>query len=144
MGLIETASGNSVWRGMDYYENKKVVSWKKLNDGIYDGVVLGSEGNAYNVHVETMHPRKSVCNCPFAEGRRVVCKHMIALYFTAEPKAAEDFLKQVEEWEKEEEEQEKQHYIELREYVNSLTKVELRERLYEALVELEESRHRYW
>lgn len=144
MGLIETASGNSVWRGMDYYENKKVVSWKKLNDGIYDGVVLGSEGNAYNVHVETMHPRKSVCNCPFAEGRRVVCKHMIALYFTAEPKAAGDFLKQVEEWEKEEEEQEKQHYVELREYVNSLTKVELRERLYEALVELEESRHRYW
>ena len=144
MGLIETASGNSVWRGMDYYENKKVVSWKKLNDGIYDGVVLGSEGNAYNVHVETMHPRKSVCNCPFAEGRRVVCKHMIALYFTAEPKTAGDFLKQVEEWEKEEEEQEKQHYIELREYVNGLTKVELRERLYEALVELEESRHRYW
>ena len=30
MGLIETASGNSVWRGMDYYENKKVVSFKKL------------------------------------------------------------------------------------------------------------------
>ena len=43
MGLIETASGNSVWRGMDYYENKKVVSWKKLNDGIYDGVVFGSK-----------------------------------------------------------------------------------------------------
>ena len=144
MGLIETASGNSVWRGMDYYENKKVVSFKKLDDGIYAGVVSGSEGRAYNVHVETMHPRKSICNCPFAEGRRVVCKHMIALYFTAEPKAAEDFLKQVEEWEKEEEEQEKQHYIELRGYVNGLTEVELRERLYEALVELEESRHRYW
>ena len=144
MGLIETASGNSVWRGMDYYENKKVVSWKKLNDGIYDGVVLGSEGNIYNVHVETMHPRKSVCNCPFAEGRRVVCKHMIALYFTAEPKAAEDFLKQVEEWEKEEEEQERQHYIELRKYVDSLTKAELQERLYNALIELEDVRDRYW
>ena len=144
MGLIETASGNSVWRGMDYYENKKVVSWKKLNDGIYDGVVSGSEGNVYNVHVETMHPRKSVCNCPFAEGRRVVCKHMIALYFTAEPKAAEDFLKQVEEWEKEEEEQERQHYIELRKYVDSLTKAELQERLYNALIELEDVRDRYW
>ena len=23
MGLIEVASANSVWRGMDYYENKK-------------------------------------------------------------------------------------------------------------------------
>lgn len=60
MGIIETASGNSVWRGMDYYENKKVVSWKKLNDGIYEGVVSGSEGNTYNVHVETMHLRKSI------------------------------------------------------------------------------------
>ena len=44
MGLIETASGNSVWRGLDYYENKKVVSFKKLDDGIYAGVVSGSEG----------------------------------------------------------------------------------------------------
>ena len=144
MGLIETASGNSVWRGMDYYENKKVASWKKLDDGIYEGIVLGSEGKRYNVHIETKHPRKSVCNCPFADGRRVVCKHMIALYFTAEPKAAVDFLKQVEEWEKEEEEQEKQHYIELREYVNSLTKAELQDRLYDALVELEDVRERYW
>ncbi|MDO4965823.1 MAG: SWIM zinc finger family protein [Lachnospiraceae bacterium] len=144
MGLIETASGNSVWRGMDYYENKKVVSFKKLDDGIYAGVVSGSEGRAYNVYVETIHPRKSICNCPFAEGRRVVCKHMIALYFTAEPKAAEDFLKQVEEWEKEEEEQERQHYVELRRYVNSLTKAELQDRLYDALVELEDIHDRYW
>lgn len=29
MGLVEIASGNSVWRGMDYYKNHKVVSWKK-------------------------------------------------------------------------------------------------------------------
>ena len=26
MGLIETASNNSVWCGMDYYNNKKVVN----------------------------------------------------------------------------------------------------------------------
>ena len=29
MGLIEMASGNSVWRGMDYYKNKKVIAWEK-------------------------------------------------------------------------------------------------------------------
>lgn len=28
MGLIEVASGNSVWRGMDYYNDKRVKSWK--------------------------------------------------------------------------------------------------------------------
>ena len=143
MGLIETASANSVWRGMDYYEAKKVISWEKTGTFAYDGVVSGSEGNKYIVHIETNHPRRSTCNCPFAEGRRVVCKHMIAMYFTAVPNAADDFLRQVEEWEAEEQEREKQHYEDLRKYVNQLSKAELRERLYDALVELEE-RDNYW
>ena len=80
----------------------------------------------------------------FAEGRRIICKHMIALLFTAEPKAAKDFLRQVEEWEQEEKERERLHYKELSEYVNSLSKKELQERLYDALVELEDIRNRYW
>ena len=144
MGLIEMASGSSVWRGMDYYERKMVCSWKKSGEEAYDGVVSGSEGNKYSVHIDKVHPRKSSCNCPFAEGRRIICKHMIALLFTSEPKAAEDFLRQVEEWEQEEKEREQLHYKELREYVNSLPKKELQERLYDALVELEEIRNRYW
>ena len=122
MGLIEMASGSSVWRGMDYYERKMVCSWKKSGEEAYDGVVSGSEGNKYSVHIDKVHPRKSSCNCPFAEGRRVICKHMIALLFTAEPKTAEDFLRQVEKWEQEEKERERLHYKELREYVNSLSK----------------------
>ena len=144
MGLIEMASGSSVWRGMDYYERKMVCSWKKSGEETYDGVVSGSEGNKYSVHIDKMHPRKSSCNCPFAEGRRVICKHMIALLFTAEPKTAEDFLRQVEKWEQEEKERERLHYKELSEYVNSLSKKELQERLYDALVELEDIRNRYW
>lgn len=74
----------------------------------------------------------------------MICKHMIALYFTAEPKVAKDFLKQAEEWEREEEERERQHYIELQKYVNSLSKAELQEQLYNALVELENRRNYYW
>lgn len=144
MGLIEMASGNSVWCGMDYYERKMVCSWKKSGEETYDGVVSRSEGNKYSVHIDKMHPRKSSCNCPFAEGRRIICKHMIALLFTAEPKAAKDFLRQVEEWEQEEKERERLHYKELSEYVNSLSKKELQERLYDALVELEDIRNRYW
>ena len=144
MGLVEMASGSSVWRGMDYYERKMVCSWKKSGEEAYDGVVSGSEGNKYSVHIDKVHPRKSSCNCPFAEGRRVICKHMIALLFTAEPKTAEDFLRQVEKWEQEEKEREQLHYKELRENVNSLPKKELQERLYDALVELEEIRNRYW
>ena len=144
MSLIGVASADSVSRGMEYYEDKMVASWNEATDGTYDGVVEGSNGNSYVVHVDKIHPRKSTCTCPFAEGRRVVCKHMIALYFTAEPKVAEDFKKQVENWEREEEERAKQHYDDLRKYVNSLKKRELQIQLYDALVELEEIKNRRW
>ncbi len=142
MGLIEIASGNSVWRGMDYYNSKKVESVEKTSGTTYNGTVKGAE--LYHVHIDLEHPRKSSCTCPFADGRRVICKHMIALYFTAEPKVADDFLKQVEEWEKEEEEEEQLHYDELRDYVNSLSKAELQQLYYDALIELEDRRRNYW
>ena len=63
---------------------------------------------------------------------------------TAEPERAEDFLRQAEEWEREEEEREQLHFKELRKYVDSLSKVELQEQLYNALVELEDKRNSYW
>ena len=144
MGMIDLASGNSIWRGIDYLENHKVISWTSSGNSTYEGTVSGSEGRVYTVHIDPAHPRKSTCNCPFADGRRVICKHMIALYFTAEPKAYKEFMKQVDQWEQEEEEREKQHDLELRKYVNSLSKAELRERLYEALVELESMKDHYW
>ncbi len=142
MGLIDVASGNSVWRGMDYYENKKVISWEQTGEYTYDGIVSGSGENMYTVHVDKAHPKRSTCNCPFADGRRVVCKHMIAVYFTAEPQAAKDFLEEVAKWEAEEQEREQQHYEELKAYVKSLSKAQLQEELLEALIELEE--RNYW
>ena len=144
MGLIELASGNSVWRGMDYFNNKKVISWEKTGADTYGGIVSGSAKNTYRVYIDKSHPRKSTCNCPFADGRRVVCKHMIALYFMAEPEAAKEFLREVEKWEAEEEARVQQHYEELKKYVKSLSKAELQDKLFDALVELEEKRNDYW
>jgi hypothetical protein len=143
MGLIEIASGNSVWRGMDYYNDKKVVSWEKTGPETYRGIVSGNSTEPYIVYIDKQHPRKSTCNCPFADGRRVVCKHMIALLFTAEPKAAEEFLKLVEEYEVEEEAREQQHYEDLNKYVKGLSKPELQEMLLDALIQLEERRNYY-
>ena len=34
----QEASGNSVWQGMDYYNNKKVISWEKTDTECYDGI----------------------------------------------------------------------------------------------------------
>ena len=141
MGLIESASANSVWRGMDYYKDKKVKQWEQSGADAYDGIVSGSSGQEYTVHIYTSHPRKSTCNCAFAAGRKVVCKHMIALYFTVKPKAAKDFLKEVENWEAQEAERERAHYEDLKNYVKSLSRTELEERLLNAMLELEKQRY---
>lgn len=60
MGLIEVASGKSVWRGMDYYNDKKVDSWNCVEQGIYDGIVSGSGNKKYTVHIEKFHPRNQL------------------------------------------------------------------------------------
>ncbi len=44
MGLIETAGESSIWKGMDYYNEKKVIFWEQTGQGIYGGLVSGSEG----------------------------------------------------------------------------------------------------
>lgn len=68
---------------------------------------------------------------------------MIALYFTAEPEAAEDFRKQISISEREEE-SEQMDDDDLMDYVYSLSKSELQMQLYDALVELDEIRNRQW
>ena len=78
MGIISLASGSSCWRGLDYYKEKE-----------YSSIVKGT--NNYNVHLDIEHPRKSSCNCPLANGKRIICKHIVATYFTAFPNEAVSF-----------------------------------------------------
>lgn len=144
MGLIQVASGKSRWRGLDYYENHKVISWHKTGEYTYEGEVEGSSHKQYSVMIDTDHPKKSTCTCPFAEGRPVVCKHMVALYFTVFPEAAELFLEEEEEYEREVELERQAHLESIRKYVKSLSKKELQEQLYDALVELEENDTGNW
>ena len=77
--LLNLASNNSFWRGIDYHHENRIISWNKLKENCYQGKVKGNAGSVYDVTINTAHPRKSACNCPFAEGRRVICKHMVAL-----------------------------------------------------------------
>ena len=89
MGIISLASGNSCWIGLDYYKNKKITELNKINENEYESVVKGT--NNYNVHLDIEHPRKSTCNCPLANGKRIICKHIVATYFTALPREAQEF-----------------------------------------------------
>jgi len=142
--MLDVASGKSIWRGLEYFEEKKVISWEQTGPSTYQGKVSGSGKQIYDVYIDKAHPRKSKCNCPFADGRMVVCKHMIALLFTVEPKVAEDFLREVEEYEAEEEARVQQHYEELRDYVYSLSKAELQRLYLDVLIEREMEEDGYW
>ena len=133
MGLIDLASSNSLWRGIDYYQSKNVKKIKKISDDEYNSIVSGTE--EYNVHIDINHPRKSTCTCPFASGRRVICKHMVATFFTIYPEEAERIIKEEQEYEEEEERLFEEHLEEVREYVNGLTEDEVRALLIDKLMD---------
>ena len=88
MGILECASSASAWRGYEYFKWKKVAIIQKSDDSVFRASVSGNGNSPYSVEIDVAHPRKSKCNCPHADGRRIICKHMVALYFTAFPKEA--------------------------------------------------------
>lgn len=146
--ILDLASSNSVWSGEKYYNEKRVVDWEQTGPETYSGTVQGTE--LYHIHLDLGHPRRSTCDCPFAAGRRVICKHMVALYFTVIPGSLEAYLNHfqelMDEAEKADEEHKKQRRKELEQYVNSLSKGELRESLLSLLIAQEEreDERRYW
>lgn len=144
MGILSCASGASAWRGYEYYEAKEVKSWKKINESQYEGEVNGSSPDSYHVKIDINLPRKnSSCNCPYANGKRITCKHQVALFFTVFPQEAKQYMEEVEAYEREEEEREQEFYNNIVKYVNGLSKEELRSELINALIEDAERKH-YW
>ena len=144
MSIWSCASNESAWRGHEYYEQGKVSSYEKLDDGIYRSYIQGSAAVPYCTVIDVAHPRKSHCDCPFAEGRRVICKHMVALLFAVLPSEAEAYMQAIEESEKEAERWQQEHYAEMERYVKGLKKHELQRELLNAMIELEERNNRYW
>ena len=139
MSIFTSASAASAWRGYEYYTEKKVIAFAQVGDGEYTGCVSGSAKKPYQVHINVSHIRQSRCNCPHADGTRVICKHMVALYFAAYPVEAVSYKEQVDKYEEETEERLEAHYAEVERYVKSLSKKELQTELYDALLQLEET-----
>lgn len=135
MGLLECASRNSVYRGFDYYNCNKVKYFENISDGVYLGIVEGSNGNSYETCIDVNHPRKSYCNCPHANGKRIVCKHQVAMFFKVFPEKAEEYKRELEEYydylEKEKEDEEKA----LVRFLHKCKKSELEDILYSLLMD---------
>ncbi len=133
MGLLDIASGKSIWRGYEYYKSNMVILHTIVSDSEIKGVVQGSGISKYDVAINIEHPRKSKCNCPHANGKRIICKHMIALYFTTFPKLADDYYQKVLEYEREQEAYEEELYDNVIEYVHKMKKSDLAEALLQVL-----------
>ena len=76
MGLIDCASGNSLRCGYYYHKENKIPNLTLTGDGIYQASVLGSSKEAYQVTIDIPRPKRSKCNCPHADGKRLICKHI--------------------------------------------------------------------
>ncbi len=127
MGIISLASGSSCWRCLDYYKEKRVVELNKINENEYSSIVKGT--NNYNVHLDIEHPRKSSCNCPLANGKRIICKHIVATYFTAFPNEAVSFEEEQNRLQEEYEKEQEEKYDKAIKYLNRMSKQELIEEL---------------
>lgn len=134
MSLISLASSKSLWRGYEYYESKHVHFHIQNGEFEYNGKVSGN-GMSYDVHIDLNHPRKSTCNCPHANGKRIICKHMVALYFSIFPKEAEAYIAEVEAYESEQEEYAEEMDRKITDCIEKMSKKDLKQSLYELLCE---------
>ena len=133
MSLLSASSEQSRWRGYEYFKAKKVSGLEKTGEDRYHAFVAGTGKEPYEVTIDLKHVRQSSCTCPHAAGRRIICKHMIAAFFTAFPQEAQDYYENILKAEEEWEEYQKELNDNLERYVHSLKKRELQELLLELL-----------
>lgn len=133
MSLLTLASFSSVWRGYEYFKRKNVLTLIEISHNEIKGRVKGSGGKQYEVFIDVEHPRKSKCNCPHADGKRIICKHMIALYFLAFPNEAEKYYDEVVVRELEEEKRQEALERKIIQYIGRLKKDELQNLILEIL-----------
>ena len=140
MALIDIASSKSVWRGMEYYKQNKVKSCEPNEDGTYEGVVAGSSDEDYKVHLDLVHPRKSTCDCPLADGKKIICKHIVAVSFCVDASEVDRFKNEKTVFESEEDERRTKKYEKYLDWAKHMSKSELNRAYAELMVELDEIR----
>lgn len=133
MSILSVASGQSVYRGYEYFQEKKVLQMEQAGEGVIKAVVAGNDGSTYESLVDISHPRRSQCSCPHAAGKRIVCKHMVAVYFTAFPAEAKKYITELESFWEEEEQRQQEREERLIWYVRKMKKTELQEALLQVL-----------
>ena len=102
MGILDCTRRESIYRGYEYYKNEKVKAYKQISEYEFEADVQGRNINPYHVIINTIHPKKSSCTCPFANGN-TICKHMVALFFAVFPEDFKEYEESLENYYQEEE-----------------------------------------
>lgn len=83
LSVLDSASCDAADDGYFVYADKLVLDSRKITERIYEGEVLSDDKKEiYTYHMELDHPRKCSCTCPKAAGRKLICKHLVAAFFT--------------------------------------------------------------
>ena len=133
MSLMTASSEVSRWRGCEYFKAKRVSNVQKIGEVRYSALVSGSENAPYSVTIDLDHVRQSSCTCPHAAGRRIICKHMIATFFTIFPEEAAQYYADVLQAEEDWEDYQEELAEKLAKFVRGLKKKEAQELLLELL-----------
>jgi len=136
MNFIKSSSYASIYKGYEYYKENRVINYSLIDVGIYKGKVKGSNNNIYEVIINVNKPKSSKCNCPFAKDRLVICKHMVALYFTIFPKEAEKYINELYDGYNDFYEYREHLIKELENKINKMDKNKLKQCLWEVLDEV--------
>lgn len=137
MSILTAASSKSAWRGYEYFMEDKVQFIKKLDGTHFVGAVTGSEAEPYSVTIDIEHPKRSTCDCPFANGLKV-CKHMVAIYFAAFPEEAIKFKSAIDRALEEEEQYREELPGRIDKYIHKLNKAQLKDLALNLIYELPE------
>lgn len=134
MGFVDLASLSSLFKGVEYYRENRVFLFTKESEHVYRGKAKGRSDQIYDVKIDLEHPRQSRCSCPHANGRRVVCKHQVALYLMAFPEEYEKYEKQLQSYEEDEELELQEEISDIIAYVASLSESDVRDELVRMLI----------
>ncbi len=137
MSILTAASSKSAWRGYEYFMDDKVQFVKKLDETHFSGAVAGNRTEPYAIIIDIDHPKRSTCDCLFANGLKI-CKHMVAVYFAAFPEEAIKFKAAIDQAIEEEEQYRKQLSEKIEKYINRLNKAQLRDLALNLIYELPE------
>ncbi len=91
MDILTAASQKSKLDGYNLYKNDCVKEVKEISKRVFEGRIIDDFGEIISVKLDLNKAGKFACSCKQASSKRIVCMHMVALYFKLFPAEAKRY-----------------------------------------------------